>query len=148
MYYALFESHLRCGDVIWGNLCKTQLTALQRLQARACSIIKSAKIKDRWFSSWLNVENIIRYNRNVMTYKIIDRLCPENLEDKYLPGSCFSTYNVRNSQNLQIPRYGMEFFKKSFHCASLKVRNDTHSRIREVPTLKLIKQQLKPHLKV
>ena len=147
VYYALVESHLRYGDVIWGSLCKTKLAALQRLQSRAWSIIENAKIKDLWSSSWLNVENIIRYDRNVMTYKIVNRLCPENLFDKYLPRSCFSSYNTRNSQDLQIPRCRTEFFKKSFHYASLKVWNDTPSTIRELPTLNRFKQRLKTHLK-
>ena len=75
VYYALVESHLHYGDVVWGSLCKTKLTALQGLQSRAWSIIENAKIKDHWSSSWLNVENIIRYDRNVMTYKIVNRLC-------------------------------------------------------------------------
>ena len=60
VYYALVESHKRYGDVIWGSLCKTKLAALQRLQVRACSIMKNAKIKDHWSCSWLNVENIIQ----------------------------------------------------------------------------------------
>ena len=109
VYYALIESHLRYGDVILGSLCKIKLIALQRLQARACSIIKSANNEDRWSCSWLNVENIIHFDRNVMTYKIINRQYPGNLLDKYLPRSSFSAYNTRNSQNLQIPRYRTEF---------------------------------------
>ena len=144
VYYALVESHLRYGDVIWGSLCTTKLAALQRLQSRAWSIIENAKLKDLWSSSWLNVENITRYDRNVMTYKIINRLCSENLFDKFF---CFSSYNTRNSQDLQIPRCKTEFFKKSFHYSSLKVRNDTPSTIRELPTLNRFKQRLKTHLK-
>ena len=147
VYYALVESHLRYGDVIWGSLCKTKLTALQRLQSRAWSIIENAKIKDHWSSSWLNVENIILYDRNVMTYKIVNRLSPENLFDKYLPRSYFSLYNTRNSKDLQIPRSRTEFFKKSFHYASLKVWNETPLTIRELPTLTRFKQRLKTHSK-
>ena len=112
VYYALVEILLRYGDVIWGSSCKTKLAALQRLQSRAWSIIENAKIKDLWSSSWQNVENIIRYDRNVMTYKIVNRLCPENLFDKYLTTSCFSSYNTRNSQDLQIPRCRTEFSKR------------------------------------
>ena len=48
VYYALVESHLHYGDVIWGSLCKTKLAALQRLQSRTWSIIENAKIKDLW----------------------------------------------------------------------------------------------------
>ena len=51
VYYALVESHLRYGYVIWGSLSKTKITVLQRLQDRACAIIKNAKTKDNWSCS-------------------------------------------------------------------------------------------------
>ena len=82
-----------------------------------------------------------------MTYKIVNRLCPENLFDKYLPRSYFSLYNTRNSKDLQIPRSRTEIFKKSFNYASLKVWNETPLTIRELPTLNRCKQRLKTHLK-
>ena len=59
-----------------------------------------------------------------MTYKIIKRLCPGNLLDKHLSISCFSSNNMINSQDLQIPRCRTECFKKSFQDASLKAWND------------------------
>ena len=114
VYYALIESHLRYADVIWSSLSKTKLAALQRLRDRACSIIKNARIKDNWSASWLNVENLFRYDRNVMTYKIMNRLCPESLWDKYQLRSFHSTYNTRHCKDLQIPRYRTEFAKKTF----------------------------------
>ena len=81
---------------------------------------------------------IIRYSRVSSNF-----LYPENLLDKYLPRSCFSRYNMRNSQDLQLPRCRTDIFKKSFHYASLKAWNDTPSRVRELPTLSRFKQQLK-----
>ena len=72
VYYGLVESHLRYGNVVWGSLKKSKMIALQRLQSRACCIIEKAKIKDNWSRSWLNVENIIRYDRDIMTYKIMN----------------------------------------------------------------------------
>ena len=75
IYYALIESHLRNADVTWGNLSKTKLASLKRLQDRAYLIISNARIKD----SWLNVDSLFRYYRNVMTYLIMNRLCPESL---------------------------------------------------------------------
>ena len=144
VYYALIESHLRYADVIWGNLSKTKLAALQRLQDRAYSIISSARIKDSWSTSWLNVENLFRYDRNVMTYKIMNRLCPETLWDKFQLRSFHST---RHCKDLQIPRYRTEFAKKGFHYAALTSWNDTPAEIRELPTLDRFKKQLKTHLK-
>ena len=69
VYYALVESYLSYGDVIWSSLRKTKLAALQRLQSHVRSIIEKAKIEDSWSCCWLNVENIFRYDR---TYKIIN----------------------------------------------------------------------------
>ena len=54
--YGLVKSHLRYGNVVWGSLNKSKMIALQRLQ--------------NWSRSWLDVENTIRYNRDIMTYKL------------------------------------------------------------------------------
>ena len=147
VYYTLMGSHLRYADVIWSSLSKTKLAGLQRLQDRACSIISNAKIKDNWSSSWLNVENLFRYDGSVMTYKIVNRLCPESLWNKYHPRSSHSTYNTRHCKDLQIPKYRTEFAKKGFNFAALKLWNDTLAKIRELPALDRFKKQLKTHLK-
>ena len=60
VYRALFESHLRYGNVVWGSLSPAELQALQRLQNRALSIIENARFKDQWPKKWLNVESLIR----------------------------------------------------------------------------------------
>ena len=138
--------NIRNKDLIQIPRFQTKLSSLQRLQDRACSIIASARMKDSWSASWLNVENLFRYDRNVMTYKIMNRLCPENLWDKYQPRSFHSTYNTRHCRDLQIPRYKTEFAKKGFHYAALKLWNDTPAEIRELPTLDRFKKQLKTHL--
>ena len=114
VHYGLVESHLRYGDVFWGSLNKTKKIALQRLQNRACNIIENARIKDNWSRSWLNVDNLFHYDRNIMTYKIMNKLCPENFFNKFLPRSSVSKYNTRHCRDLQIPRYRTEFAKKDF----------------------------------
>ena len=69
VYYALVESQLLYGDVVWGSLSRTKLAALQRLQTRALKIIRNAKIKDTWSCPGMNVENIICFDRNVRPIK-------------------------------------------------------------------------------
>ena len=76
MYYGLVEIHLRYGEIVWGSLNKIKLIALQCLKNRACSITENARNKDNWLCSWLNVENIIRYDQNIVTYKFMNKLCP------------------------------------------------------------------------
>ena len=108
VYYEIVESQLRYDDVVWGRLSRMKLAALQRLQTRALKIIKNAKIKDTWSCPGVDVENIICFDRNVMTYNIIHKLCPNSFLGKYKPRSSFSSYNTRNSQNLQIPKHRTE----------------------------------------
>ena len=77
-------------------------------------MIKSAMIKDNWFCSLFNIENIGSYDRNITTFKIMNRLCPENLFNKCLQRSSVSLYNTRNCRDLQVPRYRTECAKKAF----------------------------------
>ena len=117
VYYALVESQLCYGDVVWGSLSKAKLAALQRLQTRALKIIRNAKIKDTWSCPGMNGENIICFDRNVMTYKIIHKLCPNSFLEKYKPRSSFSSYNT-----IQIPKHRTERYKKAFITQLLRNR--------------------------
>ena len=74
IYYALVESHLRYANVVWGSLSNTNVEALQRFQNRAHSIIEKAKVKDQWSSNWLTVEQLINFDRAVMTYKMMNKI--------------------------------------------------------------------------
>ena len=77
VYRALVESHMRYADVIWGSLSKSRKESLQRLQDRAISIIETSRIKDEWSTNFLSAEQLVIFDRAVMAYKIINRLCPE-----------------------------------------------------------------------
>ena len=146
-YYSLIERHLRYGDVVRSSLSKSKIIALQRLQNQACCIIENAKIKDNWSRSWLHVDNIIRYDRNIMTYKIMNKLCPEKFFNKFLPRSSVSEYDTPRCQDLQIPRFRTEFAKTGFHYSALKAWNDIPPKVRELPTQNSFKKQLKTYLK-
>ena len=53
VYKALFESHLRYGDIVWSALSNTKLSKLQRLQIRARKLIENAKYKDGTVIGWM-----------------------------------------------------------------------------------------------
>ena len=55
VFKALFESHLRYGDIFWNVLSTTKLSKLQRLQIKARKLIEDAKYKDEW-----NFFNLLR----------------------------------------------------------------------------------------
>ena len=110
------------------------------------AIIENARIKDEWSSNWLSVENLIRFDRSVMAYKILNKLSPESLWDKYQYRSAYSNYETRNCKDLQIPRLKTEHAKKGFYYSALKAWNDIPANIREIQTLGRFKKELKAHL--
>ena len=147
VYHAVVESHLRYADVIWGSLPETKLMTLQRLQNRAKMIIKNAKHKDEWSDSWLSVENLFRFDRSVMTYKILNKISPNSLWEKFYLRSAHSTYETRSCKNLQIPKLKTELMRKSFQYSAVKDWNNIPVDISKNSSLNNFKKQLKAHLK-
>ena len=105
------------------------------LQDRALSIVEKARYKDNWSCGWLSVENIIRFDRSVMTYKIRNKLSPESLWDKFQQRSLQSSYATRNCSDLKIPRLNPEHAKKSYRYSAVKVWNEIPVAIRELEEL-------------
>ena len=103
-------------------------------------------IKDEWSSNWLTVENLIRFDRSVMTYKILKKVSPESLLDEYEHRSMYSNYETRNCKDLQIPRLVTEHAKKGFYYSALKTWNDIPANVREIQILVRFKKELKAHL--
>ena len=60
-------------------------------------------------------------------------------------GAQHSNYRTRNCRDLRIPRENLEYVKKGFHYSALKAWNDIPINIRELPTLKRFKKQLKSY---
>ena len=76
----------------------------------------------------------------------MNRLCPENLWNKFQKRSHYSNYNTRFCENLQIPKYNLEHSKRRFSYTALKAWNEIPMNIRDLPTLYQYKKQLKSHL--
>ena len=104
--------------------------------------VENARYKDNWSCDWLSVENIIRFERSVMTYKIRNKLSPESLWDKFQQRSSQSNYATRNCKDLQIPRLNTEHAKKSYRYSAIKVWNEIPVAIK-----KYLKENLKSCLK-
>ena len=144
VYRALFEIHIRYGNVVWGSLSSAELQTLQRLQNRALSIIASARYKDPWLKNWLYVENLTLFDQSILVYKILNKLCPEHFWNMFQLRSSLSNCNTRNYKD--IPMLKRESTKKGFQYAGIKVWNNIPLSIRELSPLTLLKSHLKKHL--
>ena len=100
--------------MVWGALSSTKLSTLQRYQDRAFDLIESSKIKDDYNKNILNVNQLMTFDRAVMTFKIVNQLCPESLQNKFIERSALSKYNTRNMKDLHVQKLKLEHTKKSF----------------------------------
>ena len=98
-------------------------------------MIHTSRIKDNWTLKILSVEQLIAFDRAVMVYKIVNKLCPENLWSKFNLRSHYSRYNTRFCRNIHIPKYNLEYAKKGFSYSALKTWSEIPLSIRELPTL-------------
>ena len=146
VYKALLESHLRYSDELWGSLSNTKLDHLQRLQNRARTLIEGSRLKDGWSCNWLSVSNLIKFDRAVMIYKIMNGLCPDNLRGRLITRSEISNYPTRNQFDLDIPRQNLEFSKRSFFYSGAKTWNEIPLQIRMSSTINTFKRKLKEFL--
>ena len=146
VYRDLVESHLRYGNELWVYLSDTKLNHCQGLQDRSRTLIESSSIKDGWMYNWLSVSNLIKYDKAVMAYKIMNNLCPNSLQGKFTTRSQISEHATRNCQDIDIPKQNLEFSKKSFLYSGAELWNGIPLDIRNSPTVLTSKKKLKDYL--
>ena len=81
--------------------CQTLSFSVHRI-GHSHSIIENAKRKDFWISGWLSVDQIISFDRSIMTHKIVNKQCPESLWNKYNQRIEISSCSTRSNRNLEL----------------------------------------------
>ena len=103
-----------------GRSSNTKIAALKGLQNRAFEIIEASKIKDTLIRPTFSIDQMFRFDRSVLMIKILNKVCPESLHDKFAERSSISKYDTRNKTDLQIPRLNLDVRRKSFNHTGLK----------------------------
>ena len=140
VYRALVESHLRYANVVWGALPSTKLSTLQKYQSRAFNLVESSKIKDAYNRNVLDVRELMLFDRAVMTFKIVNMLCPEGLQNKFIERSALSNCKTRNMKNLHVQKLKLEHTKRSFLYTAPNTWNSIPQAIRTAETIERFKK--------
>ena len=61
-------------------------------------------MKDAYNRNVLDVRGLMVFDRAVMTFKIVNMLCLEGLQNKFTKRSALSNYNTRNMKNLYVQK--------------------------------------------
>ena len=147
IYNAVIKPLFDYCDVVWGNLNKTLMARLQKLQNRAARIItrkgydvRSADIRKEL--RWDDLETIRKKHLAVVMYKVVNNKVPSYLINLFEKSN--SGYALRESESrLLLPKYNTEFAKSSsFSFIGAKIWNTIPYHIRTAPTLSAFKKQI------
>ena len=86
---------------------------MEALQNRAFDIIDSSRLKDSWERTSLNVNQLMNFDRSLMTCKLLNNLSPEILQNKLLERSSISKYNTGSIRDLHFQRLSLEWVKRA-----------------------------------
>ena len=73
----------------------------------------------RTVRSTFNIDQMFQFDRSLLMFKIINKICTASLQDKFAEGSTISKYGTRNKTDLQIPRLNLDFSRKRFNYTGL-----------------------------
>ena len=138
------------GSITWGTTSIANIQRLSKLQKRAARIILKANFdtpSSLMFQElgWLSVENRLKYNKAVITYKALNNLTPDYLSELLTPLSEIHSLNLRSLENglLHIPLSRTTIFDNSFTCSAPKLWNALHQTVRASGSLMTFKKNLK-----
>ena len=83
------------------------------------------------------------FDRSLMTYKIVNNLSPEILQNKFQERSSISKYNTRNKRDLHFQRPNLECVKKSFFYTGARAWNSIPQSIKDARSVVAFKKRLK-----
>ena len=148
LYNAAIMPHFDYGDVIWHSAAQTNLDILQKLQNRAGRIILKVKFSEHKSISeihdvlkWEMLKNRNKEHEYIMMYKILNDMSPEYLKEKF--SFKISTYNLRQNENLALPKPITQNCKRTFLYRGSKLYNDLPKNVRQAGSIALFKKKIK-----
>ena len=139
--------HLFIYLFIWGTTSIANIQRLSKLQKRAARIILKVQLSSLMFQElgWLSLENRLKYNKAVLTYRALNNFTPDYLTELLTSLSEIHSLNLRSSENglLHIPLSRTTVFDNSFTCSAPKLWNDLPRTVRASGSLVTFKKNLK-----
>ena len=120
MYFSFIRPLLEYGDIIWDNCCNYEKFEIEKIQIEAGRIITGAtkscsKSKIQEETGWDSLETRRYKHRMVTFFKMVKGHAPSYLQFIVPPTvQQVSQRNLRNNQNLTVPRARTNLYNNSF----------------------------------
>ena len=149
LYCTYIRPLLEYASEVWDGCTQTDAYRLEQVQLIAARIVTGLPVFASLNSiyaetGWKTLAERRKTKMLTLMYKIVNNDAPSYLTD-LLPSrvDVMSNYNLRNSQNFEIPFARLCSFESSFFPSTLRLWNSTEESIRNAPTLSVFKSNIK-----
>ena len=149
IYEYMIRPIIEYGDVVYDNVSAGQAHELELLQRQAALCCTGGYRHTKYDAlltelGWMSLSIRRKCHRLIILYKILNNYTPPYLK-KIIPNTVFehSPYNLRSSDQLQIPRYNKSFCQKSFLPNTLKEWNKLTNDVTSSVSLHVFKNRIK-----
>ena len=104
------------GSITWGAASKANIDRVSKFQKRAARIILRADFDTPYSAmfrelNWFPIENRLKYNKAVCTYRALNKLTPDYISNILKPLS--ESHSLKTLLHVQPRSYGMLYLKLS-----------------------------------
>ena len=149
VYCTYIRPLLEYASEVWDGCNQAESRRLEQVQLNAARIVTGlpifASLNSLYYETgWDTLAERRKYKKLNLMYKIVNNESPSNLSD-ILPNRVdqAANYNLRNSENFQVPFSRLCSFDSSFFPATLRLWNDLDLSIRNSSTLVEFKAKLR-----
>lgn len=142
-YYALVESYINYGIVIWGNSSKNNTLKIFRLQKKAIRYILNLKPTQSCKQSFKSLEILTVPSKYIYSTLVFVR---EHHSETFLRNADTHQYNTRNKNNLYIPSTKLKIINKAPIHAGKILFNHLPEDIKNDTNIITFKRKLKSYL--
>ena len=149
LYYSHFHSHMTYMISLWGYGNKTQLQQLQIMQNKVIrnlfwqeyhrGIVNTASIYR--MNNILQVEQLIKYDSNLMIYKIKNNYIRNNMELRTFEHQ--HSYHTRNRTNFILPNTRLDILRNSMFARGLSEYNSLPQDVKDMQRVQDFKRNMK-----
>jgi hypothetical protein len=149
MYNSFVLPVMEYANVIWGGTYESDMLKLERIHTDGMRLVTEATARSNIANlysdtCWNSIHGRCNNAMLVMMYKILKKTAPEYLADLLPPeNNELIGYDLRNSQNIVIPKVKLETFRRSFFPLAINLWNKLPENTRQVTTIDDYKTELK-----
>ena len=151
MINSIVLSQLFYYPIVWSGTYKQNIHKLQLMQNFAARILTDTRKYDQITPAlkalgWLTIEEQLRPRDVTMMYKCINNLVPAYISCKTGKRSTFRAYNLRNSEDLNLPNCRTAAAQRGFFYRATKAWNSLSNNTRTAQSLRSFKKHANAEL--